>query len=437
MRLMGIPVSLTEHLDALEALRRLPLGDRELVREGLACTLVKRDSHRDAFDLAFDIYFSLRAGEGSLGPGDDLTGAELADLLWEALSSGDPELMRAAAQAAVSQYAGWEPGRPLGGAYYLQRTLRHLDTDGLLARLLAQLAGQGPPSPFDVTLAEGEAQGRLARLRGEMEADIRHKLVDDQGPDAVAKALRRALPEEVDFMHATREELAALRRALGPLTRKLASRLAARRRHRRRGSLDFRSTVRHSLSSGGVPLEPRFRHPRATKPEIMVVADVSGSVAAFARFTLQLVYAISAQFSRVRSFAFIDGIDEVTSYFDGGADIATAIQRVSAEADVVASEGHSDYGRALELFWNRWGKEVTGRTTVLILGDGRNNYHAPGTWALAEIAAKARRLYWLNPEPRSYWDTGDSIVGQYAPLCDGMWECRNLAQLERFVEALA
>jgi hypothetical protein len=238
-------------------------------------------------------------------------------------------------------------------------------------------------------------------------------------------------------MHASREELIALRKAIAPLTRKLAVRLARKRRHGRKGPLDFRSTVRHSLSYGGVPAEPKFRYPRPSKPEIMVVADISGSVAAFARFTLQMVYAISSQFSRVRSFVFIDGIDEVTDYFKGTDDISAAIHRINTEADVIWVDGHSDYGHAFEAYWERWGRDINAKTTVLLLGDARNNYHAAQAWVLAEMAKKARHVYWLNPEPRSYWDTGDSIVSQYATHCDGAYECRNLKQLERFVEQLS
>ena len=167
-----------------------------------------------------------------------------------------------------------------------------------------------------------------------------------------------------------------LKKALFPLTRKLAARLARKRRHGRKGPLDFRSTVRHSLSYGGVPAEPKFKYPRPAKPELMVVADISGSVAAFARFTLMLVYAIQGQFSKVRSFVFIDGIDEVTDYFKGVEDIQEAIHRVNTEADVVWVDGHSDYGHAFEVFWERYGKDVGPKTTVLLLGDARNNYHA-------------------------------------------------------------
>ena len=100
-------------------------------------------------------------------------------------------------------------------------------------------------------------------------------------------------------------------------------------------------------------------------------------------------------------------------------------------------DGHSDYGHAFEVFWQRWGKEITSKTTVLVLGDARNNYHASQSWVVKEMQHRARHVYWLNPEPKSYWDTGDSIVGEYATYCDGTFECRNLRQLEKFVDNLA
>src|SRR6202045_5425195 len=147
----------------------------------------------------------------------------------------------------------------------------------------------------------------------------------------MAKTLRKPLPEDIEFMHATRDEMVALRRAIYPLTRKLAVRLARKRRHGRKGPLDFRSTVRHSLSTGGVPVEPKFRYPRPSKPEIVVIPDISGSVASFARFTLHLVHAISSQFSKVRSFVFIDGIDEVSRFFEGSDDPSDAVHRINTE----------------------------------------------------------------------------------------------------------
>src|SRR5918994_671717 len=397
LRNAGLPVSLTENLDAMEAVQHIPIEDREAFKYALGATLIKNNSHWRAFETVFEVYFSLRgpeyrlvegdetaldemwremqeqqAGEnrGAAGSMDALTPEEIAQMLMQALLNADQAMMRALARQAVQRFAGMEPGRPVGGTYYLYRTLR------------------------------------------------------------------KPLPEDVEFMHASRDEMQSLKKALQPLTRKLAARLARKRRHGRRGPLDFRNTVRHSLSYGGVPAEPKFKYPRPAKPELMVVADISGSVAAFARFTLMLVYAIQNQFSKVRSFVFIDGIDEVTDFFKNTDDIQDAIHRVNTEADVVWVDGHSDYGHAFEVFWQKWGKEVGQKSTVLLLGDARNNYHASQSWVVKQMSEKARHVYWLNPEPRSYWNTGDSIVGEYGTHTDGVYDCRNLRQLEAFVEKL-
>lgn len=471
LRSAGLPVSLTENLDAMEAVEHIPLDDREAFKYALAATLVKNHAHWRAFETVFEVYFSLRGSEYDMGddavpfgppeedeedrgsmPGEGegdgrgqgaggaeaLTPEELAQMLYQSLLRGDQATMRALARQAVRRYAGMEPGRPVGGTYYLYRTLRNLDLEGVLERLMEQAQDDAPAplTPLEEKLERDEFEHRIDQFRKEIEAEIRRRLVADRGVEAMARTLRKPLPEDIDFMHASREEMLALRKALQPLARRLAVRLARKRRHGRRGPLDFRSTVRHSLSYGGVPAEPKFRYPRPSKPEIFVIADISGSVAAFARFTLHLVHAIAGQFSRVRSFVFIDGIDEVTRFFEGTEDIVEAIHRVNTEADVVWVDGHSDYGHAFEVFWQRYGTDVGPKTTVIVLGDARNNYHASQSWVIKEMRHKARHVYWLNPEPSAYWDTGDSIVGEYGTHCDGVFECRNLRQLERFVDHL-
>ncbi len=466
LREAGLPVSLTENLDAMEAVKHIPIEDREAFKYALAATLVKNNTHWRAFETVFEVYFSLRgreyritedegdfeplseeelaalqqmAGQQGPGGGEAMTPEEIAELLYRALMQGDEALMRAVARQAVRRYAGMEPGRPVGGTYYLYRTLRNLDLDNVLDRLMDQVRDDStdPLTPLEERLERDEFQIRIDALRKEIEAEIRRRLVADRGVEAMARTLRKPLPEDVDFMHASREEMGMLRRALYPLTRRLAVRLARKRRHGRKGPLDFRNTVRHSLSYGGVPAEPKFRYPRPAKPEIFVVADISGSVAAFARFTLMLVYAISNQFSKVRAFVFIDGIDEVTRFFEGVEDVTEAVHRVNTEADVVWVDGHSDYGHAFEVFWSTYGREIGPKTTVMILGDARNNYHAAQSWVVKEMRHRARHVFWLNPEPRSYWDTGDSIVSEYGVHCDGVFECRNLRQLEAFVDKLA
>jgi uncharacterized protein with von Willebrand factor type A (vWA) domain len=467
LREAGLPVSLTENLDAMEAVTHIPIEDRDAFKYALAATLVKNQSHWRAFEIVFEVFFSLRGAEYSIGGdaddgsladdipedaqfnqgegergggggGSSLTPEQIAEMLFQALLKGDNAMLRAIARQSVRRYAGMEPGRPVGGTYYLYRTLRNLDLDNVLERLLEAARGEAPEplTKLEERLERDEFETRIDQLKKEIEAEIRRRLVADRGVEAMAKTLRKPLPEDVDFMHASRDEMMSLRKAIYPLTRKLAVRLARKRRHGRKGPLDFRNTVRHSLSYGGVPAEPKFKYPRPSKPEIMVIADISGSVAAFARFTLHLVYAISSQFSKVRSFVFIDGLDEVTSYFEGVEDIAEAVHRVNTEADVVWVDGHSDYGHAFSVFWEKFGKEIGPKTAVMILGDARNNYHASQSWIVKEMQRRARNVFWLNPEPRSYWDTGDSIVGEYATYCDGTFEVRNLRQLEAFVENL-
>ena len=392
LREAGLPVSLTENLDAMEAVTHIPIEDRDAFKYALAATLVKNQSHWRAFEIVFEVFFSLRGAEYRIGSGDadgepgdasedetfnqgqgderggagggsSLTPEQIAEMLFQALLRGDNAMMRAIARQSVRRFAGMEPGRPVGGTYYLYRTLRNLDLDNVLERLLDAVRGESPQplTQLEERLERDEFENRIDQLKKEIEAEIRRRLVADRGVEAMAKTLRKPLPEDVDFMHASREEMMSLRKAIYPLTRKLAVRLARKRRHGRKGPLDFRNTVRHSLSYGGVPAEPKFKYPRPAKPEIMVIADISGSVAAFARFTLHLVYAMSSQFSKVRSFVFIDGLDEVTSYFEGVEDIAEAVHRVNTEADVVWVDGHSDYGHAMSVFWERYGKDISSK----------------------------------------------------------------------------
>jgi hypothetical protein len=359
----------------------------------------------------------------------------LLEQLFRALAELDGEALRQGARTAVDQLAGMEPGRPVGGTYYLYRTLRRLDLAELEERLLEALIGDGDMSEFDQRLLREEVQSRIEELREEIQEEIRRRLVADRGRDAVARTLRRPLIEDVDLMHATAGDLKEMDAAIGPLTRKLAARLA-RRRKKRTGRLDFRRTVRRSLATGGVPADPQFRHPRPHRPEVWLLCDVSGSMATFSRFTLQFTHAMSTHFSKLRSFAFVDTVDEVTDFFGPGVDFGSALERVATEAEVVWLDGHSDYGNSLETFLSRYGSQLTPRTTVIVTGDARNNYRPPRDQVLADVARSARAVVWLNPEPSTYWDTGDSMMSHYARHCSSVHEVRTLRQLEQFVEEL-
>lgn len=459
LRTAGVPVSIAESLDALEVVGLVGVADRGAFKSSLSATLVKNHGHQGAFDTAFEVFFAstpferiggeddeltdqLTAGPGPPGAGGAGDGdvEDLVEALFQALLAGDEGRVRGLARLAVARNAGMEPGRPVGGTYYIYRTLRAVEPEKIMERLLAQMRETALEEGEVLTALEErmlreEFEARLEEFRDEVRTEIRRALVDDRGAEAMAKTLRKPLLEEVDFMHATSAEMKELQRAVRPLARRLAVRLQRKRTHRRRGRLDVRKTMRESLSSGGVPLDPKFRHKRPHKPEIFLLCDISGSVASFARFTLQFVYAMQSQFSQVRSFVFIDDCDEVTDLFDTD-DLGDALARINSEANVVWIDGHSDYGHAFARFDEQYGDTVTSKTSLIVTGDARNNYHASEATVLADLAHQARHTYWLNPEPISYWDTGDSIVSEYGAHIDGVFEVRNLTQLERFVESL-
>ena len=360
LRAAGLPVSMTENLDAMRGVEQIPLDRPRVVPRGArgdageelpaparrstpSSTSTSRCTPAGSTATArasgetgdMDEAGGVPGQQGSGGSGEGMSNEELAEMLMAALMNMDQEQLRQIAAMAVARFAGMEPGRPVGGTYYLYRTLRQLDYDALAgqahgARRAAgpgrgrrgRARGVGPAGPLR---PRGVRAPAASELRDMIEAEIRRRLVADRGVEAMARTLRKPLPEDIDFMHASREEMQQLQRAIEPLTRALAARLAQRRKRKNRGQLDFRSTVRHSLSYGGVPAEPKFKSPRPSKPEIMVVADISGSVASFARFTLQFVYAIAGQFSKVRSWVFIDGIDEVTRFFQESDELTEAI----------------------------------------------------------------------------------------------------------------
>jgi uncharacterized protein with von Willebrand factor type A (vWA) domain len=455
LREANVPVAVSDGLDAMRASTLVDLLDREELREALAATMVKSPSHRQSFDLLFDLYFPARVsapldededGDGDGGDAEDgRDPAErqhqeardidpfLAELIQRILD-GDESAIRRLAVEAVESF-GAVRGRDGTVNFFAYRVFRNFNLGGLLRRAMMEsgLEGEEPADALTRRLARDEFELRLRRFREEIEAEIRRRQVEQQGAEQVARKLSRPLPEDLDFFRITADEQESMRRQIRPLARKLATRVAVKRRRAREGRLDVRRTIRHSLSTGGVPAEPAFKSRKHHRPELVLVCDVSGSVAAFARFTLMLTHALQGQFSKVRSFAFIDTVDEVTRLFDGG-DFTDAIKRLHSEAKVVWLDGHSDYGHSLEAFHAQYADAVTPKTTLLILGDARNNYRAANSWVLKDLKRRARRLYWLNPEPVQHWGTGDSIADEYARHTDGMIECRNLRQLAEFVE---
>ncbi|MFC9931367.1 VWA domain-containing protein [Streptomyces sp. NPDC127190] len=433
LRAHGVRIGTGETVDAALAAEALGLADRERLREGLAATLLHGPGQRPVFDQVFDLYFPCRVGGPDSGPADR---EKLRDRLAEALAAGDRALLARLAAEAVDGFGGYgnSPGSDGWSAY---QTLERVRPQTLLARVRADArARDRGGAGFADRLLDDEIRRRIEEFRRMVGAEARRRVAERRGRDEIARRAVRPTADRVDFLFANREQLAELRRTVQPLARKLATRLAARRRRAARGTVDLRRTLRSSLSTGGVPMRPVLRRRRPVRPELVLLCDVSGSVSGFSDFTMLLVQALHDQFSKVRVFAFVNRLDEVTGLLDHGrADPDGLSARILAEAALTGWHGSSDYGMALGEFTERYGAAVSPRTTVFVLGDARTNMSDPNLPAVRDLARRARRVYWLNPEPQSRWGTGDSAAPAYAELVE-MHECRTARQLGTLIARL-
>ncbi|MFE0357428.1 VWA domain-containing protein [Streptomyces nigra] len=432
LRAHGVRIGTGESVDAARAVEALGLADRELLREGLAATLLHGTGQRQVFDPVFDLYFPRGVGgpeQPSAGRGD------LRERLAEALAADDRALMLRLAAEAVDGFGGYGSA-PESDGWSSYQTLERLRPQTLMARVRDDVRARGGTSGFTDRLLEDEIRRRIDAFRALVAAEARRRVAERRGRDEIARRAVRPTADRVDFLFAGRDQLAELRRTVQPLARKLATRLAARRRRASRGSIDLRRTLRGSLSTGGVPMRPVLRRRRPARPELVLLCDVSGSVSGFSDFTMLLVQALHDQFSKVRVFAFVNRVDEVTGLMvHGAADPEGLGARIQSEAGVTGYHGSSDYGMALGEFAERYEAAVGPRTTVFVLGDARTNMSDPNLPALRGIARRARRVYWLNPEQRSRWGTGDSAAPAYAELVE-MHECRTARQLSALVGRL-
>ncbi|WP_328410535.1 vWA domain-containing protein [Nocardia sp. NBC_00403] len=443
LRTRGIPVGPSETVDAGRVVTVLDLMDRDVLREGLACALLRRTTHRTTFDGLFDLWFPIAVGERT-AVGDEVeipTTASgevdiqaLRELLAELLAQESAEAqLEALAAQLVEQLGQYQSAS--GSSFSAYKALKDVQPQTLLAKILARLAAGPDASAFDTEITRRAARGRIDGFRASVEAETRRRVAERIGRERVASYAVSRQSEDVDFLRASESELIAMRRSTQRLARILASRLAVRRRHSRRGEIDLRKTLRKSMSTGGVPIDLVNRKPRPGRPELVLLCDVSGSVAGFSNFTLLLVNALREQFSRVRIFAFVDQTDEVTRFFDPRTQLDTAMTRIFTEAAVVGMDGHSDYGNALAGFVRDFPDAVTARSSLLILGDARTNYRDPELDTLRSLVRTAKHAHWLNPEMRTNWGSGDSAADKYQQVIE-MHECRSASQLTAVVSRL-
>jgi len=431
LRAEGVAVGTSELLDAFAALDEVPWTDRPAFREALAATLAKSPDDRRVFELVFERFFFRAAeeqamardvreqgdAEAGITVGEQIDLDNLREQAIQAIRDGDESAMRDLARLAIAALGRRGEGSGVLGVD-VQRIRRALDlrSDG------QQRDDGGEP------LARDQIRRFEQQLRRELErAQIER--TQELPPARPLNELDRALPS------GPLQDLAAVHRVVMQLKRRLATQGHEARGRRRHAHVDVRRTMRASLQTGGVPVVLKFRPQRPRRPELYVLCDVSTSVTSASVFFLSVLHALHDSFRKMRSFVFVERISEVTDVFARERSFKAVSEAIGRDAGVADVSGYTDYGRVWREFLSLVEDDLHPRATVIVLGDARTNGRDPRADAFARIAAHAGRTFWLNPEPRLYWNYGDSVVRAYAPFCE-LHECWTTRQLEDFVKAL-
>jgi uncharacterized protein with von Willebrand factor type A (vWA) domain len=457
LRKSGVRVSLAEAIDAFNAVDDLSLEDRGRFRDALRATLVKRSDDIPVYDRLFDLFWSgfhdalreeLSQAAAVVGGAVDLD--ELMDRLREmlenmgdvdlselarAMLSMDPNLLEQQIRDAAEEVGVDRIQNMLQIGFFSRRMTEQMNLEGAGGQL-ADLMKQLEESGLDPELLERLA--KLARavqeaVRGSVRRYVEQEL-DKQNHDYLERFRREQLQEK-SFYSLTEEDIRKMREVVARLAQKLKNVISIRRKRQRKGKFDLKSSMRRNLSHGGVPFELIFKQRRKERPKVVILCDISSSVSNVSRFMLQFVYSLQEAFTKIRSFVFVAELGEVTPVFRDS-EMYEAIDSALDGGDVINVYTRSNFGYAFHTFWRDHLHTVDSRTTVVVIGDARNNYNDPRAWCLRDIHRKAKNVVWINPESPGAWGFGDSVMDKYLPYCDVAEECRNLRQLSRLVDRL-
>jgi uncharacterized protein with von Willebrand factor type A (vWA) domain len=427
LRQNGIRVSFAESLDTFRALDLVGLRSRATVKDSLRATLVKRAVDLPAYDALFDLYFSgigeiVKRSEAASMEALEMTPAEFQALLDEL----EKLLREQGIELSELSERAFQEGQYAQG---MQQALGMGDLARELQTISEAIAGMGSPRGEEMRRF---VDRRLQELQEMIRRFVRREL--EQQDVTQRDNLRMQALAEKSFYYLSEDEIRRMKEAVTKLAQRLKNVLAVKRRHARRGKFDVKATLRRNLQYGGVPFKIQFDERKRVKPQVVVLCDVSDSVRNVSRFMLQFVYSLQDLYSKVRSFIFVADIGEITKLFEEN-EIHQAIDQ-AIRGNVINVYAHSDFGRAFRLFHRDHLAAITRHTTVIVLGDARNNYNLAHEWVLKEIKQRAKQLIWLNPENKMTWGFGDSEMDRYLPHCDVVEECRNLNQLYKVIDRL-
>jgi uncharacterized protein len=429
LRNEGVAVGTSELLDAFHALDAVSWTSQDDFREALAATLAKSQEDRHVLDVLFERFFFRAVEREAVERGlkeERFSGAEGLDLealreaIRDAIRAGNDGEMRDLARLAIAAFGRQGEGSGVIGVD-VQRIRRTLGLKG-------ESAGQQLPDPDSVP------RDQLQRFEQLVRRELERQLIERTQALPPAKPLRefdRALPSSAA------QDLGQVHRVVAQLKKRLASQGREHRGRRRSWQVDVRRTMRASLQTGGVPLDLKYRPKRPRRPELYVLCDVSTSVTSASVFFLSVLHALHDQFRKLRSFVFVERISEVTDVFQRERSFAAVSRRIATDAGVADVSGYTDYGRVWLEFLETVVDDLDPRSTVIVLGDARTNGREPHARVFGQVAERAGRTFWINPEPKLYWNYGDSVMQTYEPYCDGVYECWTTKQLEAFVKAIA
>ncbi len=469
LRAEGVAIGTAELLDSFDALKEISWASERDFREALAATLAKSPEDRRVFELVFERFLFTATELAALAEGGSKDDSEAIDAserkaasdtsagadserdqdsqrqwLGDELSSDELDALRGAIAAALQSSATGGPGAE-GSMRDLARLAiaafgsrqQHSGVVGVdvqrIRRALDLRTADRPELGAQDPRRRGVPHAQLRRFEALLRRELERALIERTGQLPRARPLReldRALPSS------PLADLAAVHRVVAQMRRRLATQGSQARGHARHAQVDVRRTMRASLQTGGVPVVLKYRPKRPRRPEVYVLCDVSTSVTSASVFFLSVLHALHDSFRKMRSFVFIERVGEVTDIFERERDFRALSERIAQQAPVADISGYTDYGRVWSEMLDLVADDLHPRATLIVLGDARTNGRDPRSEDFAMLASRAGRTFWLNPEPRLYWNYGDSVMAAYEPYCHA-FECWTTSQLEDFVRALA
>jgi uncharacterized protein with von Willebrand factor type A (vWA) domain len=430
LRNAGIRISISESIDAANTLDFVGYSDKETLKISLGAALAKTVREKEIFSTYFDLFFSYDdfPEDYSAGSSDPETEIPAAmSPLAIMLLSGD--------QTGIAT-SMMEAGRALDISnmqYFTQRNLfvrRILDDMGLedLDNDIDRLAQAGDE------LLQQQADG-LRGARGFLTEYVRNYV--DRNYDLYTRVTQNNILERhlknIKLSQIEERNVHQMHIIIKKMVKRLKDIHSRRKRCFRRGQLDFKKTLRKNVTYGGPLFDLMWKKKKIDRPNVIVICDVSRSVTMVVRFFLLFLFSLNEIILKVRSFIFCNNLIEVTDIFENHP-VEEAIEILQSGTGLDIELGGTNYGQAFRDLQENWINTITKKTTVIILGDARNNYCEPETALLRNIHEKAKRLIWLNPENPSFWGTGDSEMKRFGPLCDLIRECNTLYHLERVVD---